>query len=128
MRRRIALYGAVGLALLVAATAAVWPWVDAAARRGLLVAAGVAWPVQVTAFGLLLLHRARPRSFLAVWAGGTVLRMALIGVAAFVVTRTTTVAVAPTLLGLAGFFFGLLLLEPVFFGRGGAERWTRDGR
>ncbi|NIP57038.1 MAG: hypothetical protein GWM92_02840, partial [Gemmatimonadetes bacterium] len=54
---------------------------------------------------------------LAAWVGGTLARMALVVAVAFVLVRIEGVALAPALLALAGFFFGLLLLEPVFFTR-----------
>lgn len=127
MTRSLGLYAGSGLVLLAAATTLAWPWVEADGRRGLVAAGAVAWSVQVVAFGLLLQHRCRPRRFLAVWAGGTLIRMAVVGVAAFAATRITSLATAPTLLGLAGFFFGLLLLEPLFFGGHSGERSTREG-
>lgn len=68
-------------------------------------------------FGLLVRWRDQVNRFLAVWAGGTLLRMAIIGLAAFVLLESERVSPIPTLLALAGFFFGLLLVEPIFFGR-----------
>ena len=41
--------------------------------------------------------------------------------AALVLTQVKGLPPAPTLLGLAGFFFGLLLLEPLFLRSLGAE-------
>lgn len=117
--RRLGKYAATGLALLAVLIAALWPWLDEPGRHGILVAAAVAWPVQVAAFWLLLRQRGEPGRFLAAWAGGTLVRMAMIVAVAFALTRVPGLAVVPTLLGLAGFFFGLLLLEPVFFRPGG---------
>lgn len=108
-------YAVVGGALLAVLVGVLWPWLDAPGRRGILAAAAVAWPVQVVAFALLVRYRSRMHRFLAVWAGGTLVRLGLIGGVAFALTRVPGLAVAPTLLGLAGFLFGLLLLEPVFF-------------
>lgn len=78
-------------------------------------AALIAYPIQVLAFGLLVRWRDQMDRFLAVWAGGTLVRMAIIGVATFFLIGAERVAPIPTLLALAGFFFGLLLVEPVFF-------------
>lgn len=126
----IARYAVAGLLLLALATGVLWPLLGPEGRRGVLLAAAVAWPVQVVAFGLLRRHRDALRRFLAAWVGGTLVRMVLIGVAAFLLTRIEGVALAPTLLALAGFFFGLLLLEPVFFrtGADGAGTTTASSR
>ena len=58
------------------------------------------------------------KRFLIVWVGGTLARMLAIAGVAFVVLRSGTDGVVPTLLALATFFFGLLLLEPVYFKAG----------
>jgi hypothetical protein len=58
---------------------------------------------------------------MVVWMGGTLVRMGLILVAALVLTRVEELPPAPTLLALAGFFFGLLLLEPLFLRRQEAD-------
>lgn len=108
-------YAGSGLALLGALVVLLWPWLDPGGRRGLVLAAAVAWPVQVAAFALLVRRRDDVESFLVAWVGGTVARMAIVVGAAFVLVRLDGVSLTPTLLGLAGFFFGLLLLEPVFF-------------
>lgn len=110
-------YAGTAVAALALLTAGLWPWLDPAGRRGVLLAAGVAWPVQVGAFALLVRHGEKPKRFLAAWVGGTLARMALVVAAAFVLAEIEGVALAPALLALAGFFFGLLLLEPVFFKR-----------
>jgi len=107
-------YGLAGIAGLGIAVALLWPWLDAPARRGVAVAAAVAWLVQVGAFAALNRARERMRPFLAAWAGGTVVRMGVI-VAAAGAAWLGDLPPASTLLALAGFFFGLLLLEPLFF-------------
>lgn len=108
-------YAGAALLVLALAIAALWPWLDARGRAGVVGAAIVAYPVQVAAFAFLIRFRERVNRFLAVWAGGTLLRILLIGLAAVVVARIPWIAPAPALLALAGFFFGLLLLEPFFF-------------
>lgn len=94
---------------------ALWPALDPAGRRGLLIAAAIALPVQFLAFVGLMKVRGQLNGFLAVWVGGTLLRVVVIGITAFFAIRSGIDGLAPMLLGLAGFFFGLLLLEPVFF-------------
>ena len=117
-------YAAVALALLAAAVAALWTVLDPSGRSGVLMAAAVALPVQVAAFAWLVRGRKRStNAFLAAWAGGTLVRMATVLAGGLILIRATAAAPAPTLLGLAGFFFALLLLEPLFWGAG-AERTT----
>jgi len=108
-------YAATGTAIVALATLALWPFLDPAGRRGVLIAAAVAIPVQVGAFAGLVRYRGQPNGFLAVWAGGTLLRMVVIGAVAFIAIRSGTEGAIPMLLALAGFFFGLLLLEPMYF-------------
>jgi hypothetical protein len=109
---KYALTGATGVTLV---TLGLWPFLEPAGRRGILIAAAVALPIQVIAFSLMLRYRQDWNRFLAIWAGGTLLRMAVVGVVAFIAIRTGTEGAIPMLLALAGYFFGLLLLEPMFF-------------
>ncbi len=108
-------YALTTLGVILAAVLALWPLLSPDGRQGVLVAAVVAWPVQVLAFAALVRFRDRLNAFLAAWLGGTVLRLLIVaGVAWFAVRRDGAEAV-PMLLALAAFFFGLLLLEPVYF-------------
>ena len=102
--------GVVGLAVLLS-----WLFLDPVGRRGVLIAALVALPVQITCFALLQRYRNQLKRFLAAWVGGVLIRMLVIGAAAFVVIRSGTEGAVPMLLALASFFFGLLLLEPIYF-------------
>ena len=114
-------YGGVALLVLLLVNAGLWPWLSPSARTGILVAALVAYPIQMMAFFLLVRSWGDSKRFLLVWVGGTVVRMGVILVAALVVIRADGLAPAPMLLGLAGFFFGLVLLEPLFLRPRGAE-------
>lgn len=109
-------YALAGLLASIAVVAVVSPWLDGPGRTGLLAAAALAWTVQVTAFGALVHFRESTKGFLTAWVGGMLVRMTLILLAAWAVTRFPELPPAPTLLGLAGILFGLLLLEPFFFG------------
>lgn len=102
--------GAVALAVLL-----FWPFLDPAGRRGVVMAALIALPVQIASYALLQRYRGEVNRFLVAWVGGTLLRMVVIGVAAWFVIRSSTEIAIPMLLALASFFFGLLLLEPVYF-------------
>lgn len=98
-----------GLVLLVALMLA-----QPAADRAIATAAVLAYVLQLMAFGMLLLVREQAHLFLAGWLGGMLLRFGALAGCMFWVTRTTVLPRGPLLLGLVGFVFLLLLLEPVF--------------
>mgnify|MGYP001812485439 FL=1 len=108
-------YAASAIGVVALVTLLLWPWLDSDARRGVVLAGLIALPVQITAFWMLLRYRDRVNGFLAVWAGGTLVRMGVVAVVATFVIRAGMDGAVTMLLALAGFFFGLLLLEPVFF-------------
>jgi hypothetical protein len=82
--------------------------------KAVWLAAGFAYALQTFAFGLLLLARDQASLFTAAWAGGMLLRFGAVGGFAFWAPRFSTLQPGTLLLSLAGFFFLLLLLEPVF--------------
>jgi len=106
-----------GAAGIVLVTAGLWPFLDEPARDGVLLAGAIALSVQVVAFALLIRFRNRWNTFLVVWVGGTLFRMGLVLAVAVVVLSAEMAGAVPLLLSLAGFLFGLLLLEPVYFQR-----------
>ena len=108
-------YAATSASVVAVMTVALWPFLDPAARKGVLVAAAVALPLQIVAFWLLMRFRGRLNGFLAVWAGGTLVRMGVVGLVAFVAIRSGAEGAVAMLLALAGFLFALLLLEPLYF-------------
>ena len=119
-------YGTAAVVLVGTATALSWPFLGTPGRQGLLVAGGIALAVQLPAFGLLLRFRFDHRRFLLVWGAGTVTRLGLVLVLGLLVGRTAVLAPVPTLLGLAGFLFALLLLE-AFFLRPTVQTTPGDG-
>lgn len=108
-------YGATGFLLLLIVVTGLWPFLEADGRRGIALAAAVAYPIQLFAFWLLIRYRQEMNRFLVIWAGGTLVRMGVIVVVGLWATRLDNVAPIPMLLALGGFFFVLLLLEPAFF-------------
>lgn len=108
-------YAVTGSTVVALAVALLWPFLDAAGRQGVLLAAAIALPVQIGAFWALMSLKHKVNGFLAVWAGGTLLRMLVVAVAAVLAIRTEMDGAVPMLLSLAGFLFGLLLLEPRYF-------------
>jgi putative flippase GtrA len=108
-------YAATGSLTLGAIILVLWWFLDPEGRRGLLLAAAIALPVQVLAFALLVRFRTRFSRFLVVWVGGTLVRMALVVAVAVVALRTHMAGAVAMLLALAGFLFLLLLLEPLHF-------------
>jgi hypothetical protein len=119
---RVIRYGSTALVAVLLVVAGLWTWLSGPARAGVLIAGAVAWPIQVVAFGFLARFWGDPRRFLAVWVGGTLVRIGVILLAAILLVREEELPPAPTLLALAGFFFGLLLLEPLFLGPRADER------
>jgi hypothetical protein len=112
------LYAGVALALVAAATGGVGVALDPIGRRSLLWAAAIALTVQLAAFGVLLWARRRGNAFMLAFLGGGAARLGVLGVAGLLTTQTETgLAAAPLLLGLAGYFFALLLLEGWFLRR-----------
>ena len=108
-------YAVLGAVAVSAIVAGLWPFLDASARSGVLLAAAVALPVQIVAFWTIQRFRGELNGFLAAWVGGTLVRMAVVGVVAVALIRSGSDGAVAMLLALAGFFFGLLLLEPVCF-------------
>lgn len=106
-------YSVASAVLVVALAGLVVVTVAGADSRGVWLAAGIAWPVQLAAFAALAAGRER-FGFVAVWAGGMALRFAAVGAAALWVTRADGPDPASLLLSLVGFVFVLVLLEPLF--------------
>jgi len=104
--------------VLVAYALATWVW--PAVPGAVVIAAGVAYIVQVIAF--VILSKSQEGRVLAAWASGTLLRFIAVLVTAFWVARSGLFPTAPVLLSLVGFLFLLSLLEPVFIRLGVRSR------
>lgn len=112
--RALLRYALAGLLMIAIAVAVLFPFLQEEGRRGVLLAAGVAYPVQVVAFGLLLRARGEPSRFFVWWGVGVAVRIGVVIIAGLVALRIESLGAEALLLSLAGFFFGLLLIEPVF--------------
>ena len=123
VRYALACAGVVGTAVLVAAVT-----LDGPGVVGVLAAAGVALPVQIGAFAALTRVRVGTNAFLAAWVGGTAIRMAVVGLAGWALVSSPRFPPLSTLLGLAGFFFVMLLMEPRFLGIGVTRDLTEQRR
>ncbi len=106
-------YGVASGALLAALAWTVPAVVRVADPAAVRLAAGIAWPVQLVAFGALMAGR-KSGGFVAGWSGGIALRFAAVGAAALWVTRVDGPDPASLLVSLVGFVFVLVLLEPLF--------------
>lgn len=115
--KALGLYALVAAAL-VAVVAAVALIVDRAAGPAIAWMGGLAWAVQVVLFLPLVATRGRGKAFFAAWGAGTLARFGVLGLAAWGISRSGVLPIAPSLLALAGFLFALLLMEPMFFRMG----------
>lgn len=112
--RAWAAYAAVAAALVALLATGISLLVPREWTTALWLAAGVAYAVQLLAFGALVATRGTPTGFMVGWGGGMALRFASVAAVAFWVLRGDALPAAPALLGLVGFVFVLVLLEPLF--------------
>lgn len=108
-------YALWSLLLVSGATGALVAVLGPGQELGVVVAAAVAYPVMVVSFAVMVRFRGAGNRFLAAWIGGVLVRLLVLGTVVAAVMAVEALEPAATLLALAGFFFGLLLLEPVFF-------------
>jgi len=108
-------YGASAAILVALVSLLLWPFLGAPHRAGVLAAAAVALPVQVVAFSVLMRFHGRVQGFMAAWVGGMALRVMVVVAVAFLMIRSGSESAVSMLLALAGFFFALVLLEPMYF-------------
>ena len=111
-------YAVVSLIVVAAGAGLGTLLVDEPSHTGVWFGAGVAWLVQLIGFGILRGIGNDPRLFMVGWLGGMVLRLCVVAGLAIWLTRTIFLPPEPTLLTLVVLLFLLLLLEPVFLGRG----------
>ncbi len=103
--------------IVVALFAVTAPFLDAAGRFGLVVAAGVALPLQVGLFALLVEARHDPSRFIAFWGLGVLGRMAMVAVVGLSIRSSGILDPTVTIMSTVGLMFIFLLLEPVYLRR-----------
>lgn len=102
-------FGVTALVTVVAALLA-----DGATGRAIMVAAAIAYLLQLAAFAMLLAVREKAHLFMAGWLGGMLLRFGALAACLYWASRTTVLPRGPLVVSLVGFVFLLLMLEPVF--------------
>lgn len=117
MVRRWAVYAGISAILVGASALVIGHAFQAAERLAIFAGLAVAWLVQAVAFGILLVTvRRRPKLVVAGWTAGSILRLAAVGLAAWLtLSGVLALPAEPTLLALVTALFVLLLLEPVVF-------------
>ena len=110
-----ALTFAAACAALIAASWAVSVllFTDAPVRRGLTIAAGVAFVIQMITFQVARMA-ARRQNVMAGWGIGVALRFVALAIFALVAVPRLGLPLAPALVGLAFFLFVSTLIEPLF--------------
>lgn len=111
-------YALVGLAATLVLAGLSGAALGGASARSIWLAAGLAWVLQLFAFAVLVLVRESRQWFLTGWLAGIVLRFGALALVALWATRQTRFPIEPLLLGLVGFMFLLLMLEPLYLRRG----------
>lgn len=87
-------------------------------RGAVWFSAGVAYVLQLGAFGALVAVRERSDLFLVGWLAGLVVRFLAVGVVAIWLSRDEVFPREAALVSLVAFVFMLLMLEPLFLRRG----------
>jgi hypothetical protein len=101
--------------IVTIAIAAMWPFLGESGRASLVVAAGIAVPVQWATFLLVVRALGDATQFLVRWGIGIFARMGLVAATGLLLPRLGRLDATVLILTLCGFFFVLLLLEPLFF-------------
>jgi hypothetical protein len=108
-------YAVVTSLIVFLAVGGLWPFVGSGARASLLLASGIALPVQWATFLLVVRALGDATQFLLRWGIGIFARMGLVAAVGLLLPRLEGLDGNVLILSLCGFFFLLLLLEPVFF-------------
>lgn len=126
MRSPVTKYLVLGGSAVVATVLLAFFSGSSARRDALLLAVAVAVPVQAVAFTILYRVWDRGMGFMVAWLGGSLLRLAALGLLGLIVVLQNRAEPAWSLLGLVGLFFVLHLFEPLVLHRGGGKLATSD--
>jgi len=111
-------YAAATTLVILVVVGAMSPLLDETGRASLLVAAAIAVPVQWASFLFLLGAGGDHAQFLLRWGIGILARLGVVGAVGLLLPRLARFDGGVLILGVCGFFFALLLLEPVFIRSG----------
>lgn len=92
-----------------------WAVSSPAGRHAVLVSAGIAFGIQLVAFGVARLFQ--PRNLMLGWGLGSAMRLLALVVYGVVVVKVWRAPVGPALLSFAAFLFVTTIVEPVFLKR-----------
>lgn len=108
-------YAVVTTLIVTLAVGGMWAFLDADGRASLLLASGIALPIQWALFLLLVRALGDSTQFLLRWGIGILARMGLVAAVGLLLPRLGDLDGGVLILSLCGFFFVLLLVEPLFF-------------
>ena len=108
-------YAVVTTLVVTLAVGGMWAFLDADGRSSLLLASAIALPVQWVLFLLVVKALGDSTQFLLRWGIGILARMGLVAAVGLLLPRLGGLDGGVLILSLCGFFFVLLLLEPLFF-------------
>ena len=110
-------YATIGLLIAIAAIGSTWPFLDDAARLSLAVAAAIALPIQIALFAVVSRTFGEPSRFLVGWSLGIGFRALVVAIVALGVNQVPALAPSVLVLSTIGYFFVLVLVEPLFLGK-----------
>lgn len=113
--KSFALYAASCAAIILVVGGIAWAFTSPAGRPAIVASAGVAFAVQLLAFGIARVMQ--PKHLLLGWGLGSVLRLVTLVLFALIVARLWRAPLTPALLSLAGFLFATTVVEPLFLKR-----------
>ena len=113
MKRALFFAAACAATIGAAWAVAVLLFADATSKRGLAIAATVAFVVQIFAY-FIAREFVRRKNVMAGWGIGIALRFAVLLLFGFVAVPSLGLPMGSTLLGLAMFLFVSTLIEPLF--------------
>ena len=119
--KRFVLYGLSCSLLVVGVGLGLYPLLDPVQLDGLMLAGAVAVGLQLASFAARVRWATTPNRLLATWVWSTGTRFAAVLAMALAAWRFEGLDVVTSLVGLAGFLFVMLLMEPAFFAPGRLE-------